>query len=137
MALSEDKYLGFKALCAFLPAWKRELLWLADADSIALQQSFRTFDRAWQNFFKFPQSYDRPHFKKRGDRDAFRIVGAAAQKTEASRVWLPKFGWLHFRASRPWQGTVKSVTYSRRAGKRYVSILTEREVAEPAKRTDD
>jgi putative transposase len=137
MALSKDKYPGFKTLCALLPAWKQELPWLADADSIALQQSLRNLDRAWQNFFKFSESYDRPGFKKRGDRDSFRIVGAAAQKTEASRVWLPKFGWLHFRVSRPWEGSVKSVTFSRKAGKWYVSILTEREVAEPVKRQGD
>jgi putative transposase len=94
-------------------------------------------DNTWQNFFSFPESYDRPGFKKRGDRDSFRIVGAAAQKTEANRVWLPKFGWLHFRVSRPWQGTVKSVTFRRRAGKWYVSFLTECEVAEPVKRQGD
>lgn len=136
MALSKDKYPGNSALSALLPKWKQDLPWLAESDSIALQQSLRNFDRAWQNFFEFPESYEKPTFKKRGDRDSFRVVGAAAAKTEEGRVWLPKFGWLCFRASRPWQGQVKSVTYSRRAGKWYVSILTEREVAEPARRDD-
>ncbi len=137
MAMSKDKYPGNAALSALLPAWKKELPWLAESDSIALQQSLRNFDRAWQNFFAFPESFARPTFKKRGDHDSFRIVGAAAAKTQSSRVWLPKFGWLHFRASRPWQGTVKSVTFSRKAGKWYVSILTEREVAAPAQRQAD
>lgn len=137
MALSKDKYTGNSALSALLPAWKQDLPWLRDADSIALQQSLRNFDQAWQNYFKFPESFDRPTFKKRGDRDSFRIVGAAAAKTEDNRVWLPKFGWLHFRVSRPWKGTAKSVTFSRKAGKWYVSILAEREVAEPVKRQDD
>jgi putative transposase len=136
-AMSKDKYPGNAALSALLPAWKKELPWLADSDSIALQQSLRNFDRAWQNFFAYPESFARPTFKKRGDRDSFRIVGAAATKTQFSKVWLPKFGWLHFRASRPWQGTVKSVTFSRKAGKWYVSILTEREVTAPALRQDD
>jgi putative transposase len=137
VALSKDKYPGNSVLSALLPAWKQHLPWLADSDGIALQQSRRNFDRAWQNFFKFPESFNRPTFKKRGDRDSFRIVGAAAAKTGANRVWLPKFGWLHFRVSRPWQGTVKSVTFSRKAGKWYVSILAEREVAEPVQRQGD
>jgi putative transposase len=137
VALSKDKYPGNSVLSALLPAWKRQLPWLADSDSIALQQSLRNLDRAWKNFFKFPESFNRPTFKKRGHRDSFRIVGAAAAKTEANRVWLPKFGWLHFHESRPWVGVVKSVTFSRKAGKWYVSILAEREAAEPVRRQGD
>ena len=137
MALSKDRYPGFKALSAMLPAWKKELPWLADAHSVALQQSLRNLDSAWGSFFKSPALFDRPKFKKRGDRDSFRIVGVAAAKAEASRIWLPKFGWIHFRASRPWQGIAKSVTFSRKAGKWYISIQTEQEVSEPAKRQGD
>ena len=137
MAMSKDKYPGNAALSALLPAWKKQLPWLAEADSIALQQSPRNFDRAWQNFFAFPETFARPTFKRRGEHDSFRIVGAAAAKTQPRKVWLPKYGWLHFRASRPWQGSVKSVTFSRKAGKWYVSILTEREVETPVQRQGD
>jgi putative transposase len=134
VALSEQKYPGFKALCAMLPQWKRELPWLAEVDSIALQQSLRNFDRAWQNFFSNPDHFDRPTFKKRFARDTFRIVGGAAAKAEKNRVWVPKLGWLSFRESRAWQGKVTSVTFSRKAGKWYVSLQCAVEVAEPVKR---
>ncbi len=40
-------------------AWKKELPWLAECDSIALQQSLRNVDRAWQSYFKFPEHFDR------------------------------------------------------------------------------
>src|SRR6185312_14986899 len=68
---------------------------------------------AWQNFFENPEQFDRPTPKKRFAHDAFRVVGGAAAKTERNRVWLPKFGWLSFRASRPWLGKVTSVTFKR------------------------
>jgi putative transposase len=136
MDLSKERHPGFGTLCALLPIWKEDLSFLRDADSIALQQSLRNFDRAWQNFFEYPEHYDRPTFKKRDYHSSFRIVGVAASKTEHNRVWLPKFGWLYFRESRPWKGVVKRVTFRRKAGKWYASILTEQEVAEPVPRTD-
>lgn len=136
IALSVDKYPGNGVLSALLPAWKRELPFLAEADSIVLQQSLRNLDRAWKNFFEYPETYDRPVLHKRGIHDTFRIAGAAAKKLEADRVWVPKFGWLKFRASRPWVGEVKNITFSRKAGKWYISIQTSREVAEPVKRQD-
>lgn len=137
LALSEAKYTGFKALCAMLPEWKRELPWLAEVDSIALQQVLRNFDRAWKSFFENPEHFDRPTFKKRFAHDAFRVVGGAAMKTEQNRVWLPKFGWLSFRVSRPWLGKVTSVTFSRKADKWYVSLQCEVQVAEPRSRSDE
>jgi len=137
MSLSTPKYPGFKTLCALLPVWKQELPWLAEVDSIALQQVLRNFDRAWQNFFVSPERFKRPTFKKRFAHDSFRVVGAAAGKTEQNRVWVPKLGWLPFRVSRPWRGKVTSVTYSRKAGKWYVSLQCQVEVAQPSKRDDD
>ena len=137
LALSEPKYPGFKALCAMLPAWKSELPWLAEVDSIALQQVLRNFDRAWQNFFENPEQFDRPTPKKRFAHDAFRVVGGAAAKTERNRVWLPKFGWLSFRASRPWLGKVTSVTFSRKANKWYASLQCELQVAQPCDRSNE
>jgi putative transposase len=41
-------------------------------------------------------------------------------------------GWLRFRKSREVLGTVKNVTVSQSAGRWFVSIQTEREVAVPA-----
>ena len=73
VSLSTQKYPGFKILCAMRPAWKQELPWLAEVDSIALQQVLRNFDRAWQNFFENPEHFERPTFKKRFAHDSLRI----------------------------------------------------------------
>ena len=136
LALSETSYPGNKALSALLPTWKQENLWLANADSIGLQQSLRNFNQAWQNFFRDPGRVGRPKFKKRLTYDSYRFVGAVAAKTRGNAIWLPKLGWVTFRASRPWQGDVKSVTITRKAGKWYVSLRCDVEVSEPAARQE-
>lgn len=136
LVASRDRYPGNSKLSAMLTTWKQKIAFLRDADSIALQQSLRNFDRAWQNFFDNPSHFERPTFRKRDRHSSFRLVGAAAAKAQQGQVWLPKFGWLTYRNSRPWAGRVKSVTFSRKAGEWYVSILTEREVPEPRPRQD-
>jgi putative transposase len=135
-ALSAERYPGYHALSAMLPAWKRELPWLAEVDSIALQQVLRNFDRAWKNFFENPGHYHRPTFKKRFAHDSFRFVGAAAAKAEQNRIWVPKVGWVPFRMSRHWQGRVTSVTVSRVAGRWFAALQCSVEVAEPQARFD-
>jgi putative transposase len=137
LGLSETKYPGNSALSEMLPVWKKEHPWLADADSMGLQQSLQNLDRAWKNFFREPGRVGRPKFKRRLMHDSYRYVSVAAQKTRADAIWLPKVGWVTFRASRPWQGEVKSVTITRKAGKWYVSLRCDVEVDDPVARTDD
>lgn len=137
LELSADRYPGNLALSRSLVAWKQQYPWLADADSIGLQQALRNLDRAWVNFFTEPERFEKPQFKRRFKHDTYRYVGAAAAKTMQDAVWLPKLGWCKFRCSRPWQGAVKSVTVSRRAGRWYVSLQCEVHVVEPVPRLDD
>ena len=47
-----------------------------------------------------------------------------------SRVFLPKLGWIRYRNSRELLGTAKTITVASNGGKWFVSIQTEREVAE-------
>lgn len=49
-------------------------------------------------------------------------------KITNNAVFLPKIGWIGFRASRKILGTPKSVTIYEKAGRWFVSILAEREV---------
>ena len=119
-----------------LPAWRNELPWLKDCDSIALQQAIGNFDRAWQNFFEFPEHFERPVAKHRFYHDSFRVVGNAATKTQSNRIWLPKYGWLSFRVSRAWQGRVTGYTISRKANRWYVSLQCQTEAVAPPTRID-
>lgn len=122
LGASQDKYPGYSNFSALLPSWKKEHPWLDEVDSIGLQQSLRQLDAAWKNFFKFPDHFSRPKFKKRLQSDAYRIVGAAAKKAGQARIWVPKLGWLSFRQSRPWMGEVTSMTITRKARRWYVSL---------------
>ena len=64
-----------------LPAWKRdpETSWLAQADSMALQQSIRDLDRAYKNFFRRVREGGKPGFPKfksrRHARQSYRTNG--------------------------------------------------------------
>ncbi len=67
-------------------------------------------------------------------RDAGTVPAVTSDATLSQandRIFLPKLGWLRVRFSREVLGTVKNVTVSASCGKWFVSIQTEREVAQP------
>jgi putative transposase len=88
-------------------------------------------ERAYANFFA--KRADFPRFKKKGRSDSFRYPDPKQIKLDQpnSRLFLPKLGWLRYRNSRKVLGEVRNVTVSMSAGKWFVSIQTEREVAQP------
>jgi len=120
---------SYARLANFLPDWKKDLPWLKDAPSQALQQSLKDLERAYQNFFA--KRADFPRFKKKGTGDSFRFPQGYKLEQGNSRIFLPKLGWIRYRNSRGVLGTIKNVTLSCFAGKWYASIQTEREVEQP------
>lgn len=128
-----EKRLGYAGLCKALTAWRnaQDTAWLADAPVHPLQQALKDLERAYTHFFA--KRADFPRFKKKGMGDSFRYPDAKQFKIDAgnSRVFLPKLGWLRYRNSRNMLGTAKNITVSSDGGKWFVSIQTEREVAEP------
>ena len=133
-----EKKLGYAGLCKLLTAWRNstETAWLADAPVHPLQQSLKDLERAYANFFAGRADF--PRFKKKGQSDSFRYPDPKQVKLDQtySRVFLPKLGWLRYRNSREALGTVKNITVSQSCGKWYVSIQTEREVAQPIPQGD-
>lgn len=75
------KTVSWAELSRMLPAWKRdsETSWLAQADSMALQQSVRDLDRAYKNFFRRVREGGKPGFPKfksrRHSRQSYRTNG--------------------------------------------------------------
>ena len=128
-----EKKLGYAGLCKALTAWRNaeDTAWLADTPVHPLQQTLKDLERAYTNFFA--KRADFPRFKKKGQSDSFRYPDAKQFKIDAgnSRVFLPKLGWLRYRNSRDMLGTAKNITVSCNGGKWFVSIQTEREIAEP------
>ncbi|MDA8191604.1 MAG: transposase, partial [Gammaproteobacteria bacterium] len=137
LALQKERYergekrLGYAGLCKELTAWKAHphRAWLNETPSQALQQSLKNLERAYKNFFE--KRADFPSPKKKGRSDRFRYPQGVKLDQANSRIFLPKLGWLRYRNSREVLGTVKNVTVSLNGGKWFISIQTERHVAEP------
>ncbi|MEJ2446224.1 MAG: transposase [Exilibacterium sp.] len=139
LALQKERYeqgekkLGYAGLCKRLTEWRHgtETPWLADAPTHPLQQALKDLERAYVNFFAKRAEF--PRFRKKGQGDSFRYPDPKQIKLDQvnSRLFLPKLGWLRYRNSRDVLGEVKQVTVSSSGGKWFVSIQTEREVAQP------
>lgn len=110
---------------AKLPTWKKELEWLKEVDSQALQQSLRNLEKAYKNFFKDPGNVGVPHFKnKNASRKAYRTRHAYV--VDEKHIALPKLGAVKAKISRPCDGRVLSATISQvPSGKYYVSFCCE------------
>ena len=128
-----EKKLGYAGLCKALTAWRNdpETPWLAEAAVDVEQQILRDLETAYKRFFD--KLSDFPRFKKKGARDSFRFPQPKSIRLDQAgeRILLPKLGWLNYRRSRKVQGLVRNVTVRLKAGHWYVSIQTERKVAEP------
>ena len=127
-----QKKLGYAGLCKELTNWRNdpETPWLAEASVDIEQQILRDLETAYKRFFE--KIADFPTFKKKGARDSFRFPQPKSIKLDQrnEKILLPKLGWLNYRKSRKVQGLVRNVTVSRKAGLWYLSIQTERKVAQ-------
>jgi putative transposase len=121
------KVLAYVECAAELVAWKTELKFLEEVHSQPLQQTLKDLDRAIKEAFKGTKGF--PKFKKKGQQDSFRYPQGI--KVSNDQIYLPKIGWFKFRKSREIEGLIKNAIVSRSAGKWYVSIQAEREVAQP------
>ena len=128
---AEGKRNGYNKLAGFLVSWKNEpdTTFLGESHSQILQQALKDLDRAYINFFQGRAEF--PCFKKKGQHDSFRYPQGFKLDESNKRIWLPKIGWVRYRKSRKTLGTPKQVTVSLSADQWFVSIQTEREVAEP------
>lgn len=120
------KFIGYVDMANRLPEWKKELEWLKESPSQALQQSLKDAERAFKNFFEKRAGF--PRFKKRGAGDSFRFPQGFEIDQANSRIKFPKLGWIRFRQSRDILGAAKNITVSQSGGKWFASIQTEREV---------
>src|ERR1700674_1643214 len=132
LALNQERYekkekrLGYAGLCALLPNWKLEHTFLSDVPAQALQQALKNLERAYTNFFQ--KRADFPKFKKKSQRNGFRIPQGFQVDSKNGRVTLPKLGWMRYRRSQDVLGEAKNISVSNSCGKWFVSIQTEREV---------
>ena len=137
LALRRDEWtenktsVTYNQTSALLTEMKRqkEYVWLNEADSMALQESLKNLERAYQNFFKKRAKYPRfkskhVHFQSyrtRNQSNGIRIIG--------NKIKLPKIGKVKAKLSRSFDGKILNATVTRTAsGKYYVSLCVEMDV---------
>jgi len=125
----KEKRLGYARLCALLPNWKREHPFLSEVPAQALQQALKNLERAYSNFFQKRAEF--PKFKKKGQRESFRVPQGFEVDNGNGRIKLPKIGWMRYRKSQEVLGEAKNVTIRESCGKWFIAVQTEREVETP------
>jgi len=127
----EQKRLSYTQCAADLVALKKELTFLKEVDSIALQQSLRHLDIAYRNFFR-DKKVGYPRFKsKKNHRYSYSTICVNQNiRLSDGMLLLPKVGSVRIKKHRaiPENYVLKSVTLSQEpSGKYFASILFEYE----------
>lgn len=105
---------------------REDTSWLKEADSIALQQSLRDLDRAYENFFKKRAGY--PRFKsKHSNNQSYRTINQKGGiRIVDKKIKLPKIGFVKIKQSRTFEGRILNATVIHTAsGKYFVSLCVE------------
>ena len=124
-----------------LPGMKKELPWLAEVDSTALQATVQSLDAAYQNFFQRVKAGEKPgypHFKRKHDhRQSYKSKNINGNiKVLEKAVQLPKLGLVKCLISKEVRGRILSATVSQNpSGKYFVSICCTDVDIEPLPKT--
>ena len=98
---------------------KKEIEWLKEVDSIALQQSLLDLDLAYKKFFKEKKGFPKFHIK--GIKDSFRTL--SVKKETRHFIKLPKIGKIRLSEPIKKKLNIHNATISKKAGKYYISLL--------------
>ena len=125
---ANHKSVTYNQTSAMLTDLKRyeEYNWLRQVDSMALQESLKNLDTAYQNFFKRQSRY--PCFKsKHNHSQSYRTRNQGnGIRIVDKRIKLPKIGTVKIKQSREIEGRILNATVSRTAsGKYFVSLCVE------------
>ena len=125
---NEQKTLSMKELSKHITDLKKyqEYEWLKKSDSIALQQSLRDLDLAFQRFFKKKAKY--PRFHNKHKKNSYRTINQnETVAIEDGKLRLPKLKTLvKIKQSRFFNGVIKNATVSKTPSNKYfVSLLVE------------
>ncbi|MCM3595979.1 IS200/IS605 family element RNA-guided endonuclease TnpB [Metabacillus idriensis] len=123
------KGLTYQSCSAELTQLKKELLWLKEVDSIALQSSLKNLSDSYTRFFK--KQNKAPRFKSKKNS----VQSYTTKHTNGNiaiienKIKLPKLGIVRFAKSREVTGRILNATVRRHPSGNYsVSVLTETEV---------
>ena len=91
-------------------AQARKETWLGEGSSPIQQQALRDLDRAFQNWYKRPDHFARPTWRKKDINEGFAIRDLSVRRINRKwgEVWVPKCGWVRFRVTRQWHDIVQA-----------------------------
>ena len=120
-----------------LNAIKREQFpWMLEVTKCAPQMSLIQLGQAFGNFWKNPDHFKYPQFKKKNVNDSFTISNDQFE-VKGSRIRIPKLGWVRMREPLRFKDAkILWATVSRRGERWYVSLsceLTDLSHLKPAK----
>lgn len=128
--------LTYNSCSAQLTQLKKEMDWLKEVDSIALQSSVKNLADAFLRFFK--NQNNAPRFKFKNNK----VQSYTTKQTNGNiaivgnKMKLPKLGLVKFANSREVDGRIMNATVRRNpSGKYFVSILVET-VIQPLEKTE-
>jgi putative transposase len=123
------KGLTYNSCSAELTQLKKQLVWLKEVDSIALQSSLKNLADSYTRFFK--KQNNAPRFKSKKNR----VQSYTTKETNGNiaivgnKIKLPKLGLVRFAKSREVEGRILNATVRRNpSGKYFISVLAETEV---------
>lgn len=123
------KGLTYNACSSQLTQLKKELIWLKEVDSVAIQSSLKNLADSYSRFFK--RQNKAPRFKSKKNA----VQSYTTKHTNGNiaivdnKIKLPKLGLVRFAKSREVEGRILSATIRRNpSGKYFVSILAETDV---------
>jgi len=103
---------------------KTEFTFLKAVSAVALQQSLRNQDLAFQNFFSGRAEY--PNFKRKDSNQSIRLVSSGFSIKDGMVYMAKSKEPLNIKWSRELKGEVSSITISRnRAGQYHISMLSD------------
>lgn len=123
----EKKTISYGSCSSDMTQLKKELNWLKEVDSTALQSSLKDLDTAYQNFFRRLKQGNQkagfPKFKsKRDNHKSYKTKMTIKLKENA--IQLPKLGLVKCKISRQIEGRILSATVSQTpSGKYFVSLI--------------
>ena len=136
LALRKERYEESRETVSYyqctkeLTRLKKERTFLKEVDSVALQQSLRHLDTAFDRFFKGDSKYPKFKCKHKGKKTYSSICINNNIRLENGKIKLPKLGPVKIKQHRavPCDWTLRSVTVKQvPSGKYFVSILFEYE----------
>jgi putative transposase len=111
---------------------KKDLTWLNDCPSQALQMTMRNLDNAYTNFFR-GQGF--PKFKNKHTKQSFQLPQGVKLSENKKQIFIPKLKMVDIDYHREFKGEIKTITISKSVtNKYYISILVDNKKPLPEKK---